>query len=618
MRRPFPLLLMLCLALLRPGAAAHALVALEASFDTGADGFVYVDDRFRSTGEPAYADGQFDPAAGESGGGLRVVLGGIDGADISGMSGGFEASFTLATPEPLTLRFRYRLTQSATYESSEWSQAMAEVDGAAVGTGNAEFIAEVKGDGNSGPERSTGWRSFSVDLGELAAGPHGIAIGAYNNLKTLADELTTLQIDDVVVETTPAPAAKVSAQALVDALDRPRFEQNITTLVNFGSRHWSQQGNLDAVDWIQSELESYGYTVERHAYLFQGQLRENVYATKVGTTRPDEMYIVSAHMDSINLDDGDQSNSPGADDDASGTSLVLEIARVFGPASVTTDRSVRFVLWNNEETGLDGSEAYVADRRALQGIESPAGSGLYPEPTWIGVIQHDMILFDHGLPPGPQQIPDADIDVEYQSGADVIGGAIELATALHEANGSHATDHPTEVSANMNNTDSRSFQDDCPAVSVRENRRIAEIGQGANPHWHQLSDVPATFTSDDYRLGFNTVQTTTGAVAALAGAVVAGLCGNGVPDAGEACDDGNLTDGDGCSASCVVQQCSNGIDDDGDGGTDWDGAGTGIADPNCTGPNRLVETPPAPSCLVGLEGIAILLALGVYARRRAS
>jgi len=57
---------------------------------------------------------------------------------------------------------------------------------------------------------------------------------------------------------------------------------------------------------------------------------------------------------------------------------------------VKTDVSIRFILWNNEETGLNGAHAYVDQRAALQGKEDPAGSGKYPEPKWLGMIQHDM------------------------------------------------------------------------------------------------------------------------------------------------------------------------------------------------------------------------------------
>src|SRR5947208_1925642 len=69
-------------------------------------------------------------------------------------------------------------------------------------------------------------------------------------------------------------------------------------------------------------------------------------------------------------------------DDGWGTALVMELARVFSSPDVRTDRSIRFALWNNEESGTEGAQAYVVQRQALQGKEDPAGSGKYPEPKW--------------------------------------------------------------------------------------------------------------------------------------------------------------------------------------------------------------------------------------------
>ncbi len=119
--------------------------------------------------------------------------------------------------------------------------------------------------------------------------------------------------------------------------------------------------------------------------------REEVFCTKIGTTHPEEMYIVAGHMDGIGWGEA-------ANDDGSGTALVMELARIFSNPDVKTDRSIRFALWNNEETGTNGARAYVTQRKDLQGKESPAGSGKYPEPKWLGMIQHDMMMFDHGMP----------------------------------------------------------------------------------------------------------------------------------------------------------------------------------------------------------------------------
>ena len=52
---------------------------------------------------------------------------------------------------------------------------------------------------------------------------------------------------------------------------------------------------------------------------------------------------------------------------------------------------------------------------------------------------------------------------------------------------------------------------------MRENERGAHIGNGWDPHWHQPTDVFATFSDDDFRLGLNAAQTSLGAISELAG-----------------------------------------------------------------------------------------------------
>ncbi|HVR62298.1 MAG TPA: M20/M25/M40 family metallo-hydrolase, partial [Polyangia bacterium] len=200
-----------------------------------------------------------------------------------------------------------------------------------------------------------------------------------------------------------------AAAMLVAALDPRRFRDNIKTVAGFGDRLQGTTKFDAASAWLDQSLAGLGYAVEHHHYTYLGAPRTNTFATKVGTTSPDRMYIVSAHLDG-------RGNGGAADDDGSGVSLVLEVARAFAPAAVTTEISVRFAFWCNEETGMDGSSAYVTDRSPMQGIESPPGSGRFPEPRWLGMIQHDMMLYDHGLPPGPVQRPGADINIDYQVG----------------------------------------------------------------------------------------------------------------------------------------------------------------------------------------------------------
>src|SRR5712691_6051105 len=366
---------------------------------------------------------------------------------------------------------------------------------------------------------------------------------------------------------------------LVGRLDLERYKAAIKGLAAFGDRRQGTDRNRAAVDWIERQLKSFGCNTERIKYEYHppaqsrpqprpapspviasGEIRpgaggsrlrgttvptgvndnpeeqpdaklrelnsqpsapgarEQVYCTKIGATRPDEMYIIGAHMDGIGWGEA-------ADDNGSGTALVMELARVLNSPDVRTERSIRFALWNNEETGLNGSRAYVAQRAALQGKEDPPASGRYPEPKWLGMIQHDMVLFDHGMPRAdgtlsPEQRPEADVNIEFQSTAKFADQALKLAFFFRDANEKYATDYPAAVGHHMTNTDSTPFMDFTPAISVREHERGMQIGAGWNPHWHQPTDRYATYSDKDFRLGLNAAQTTLAAIAQLAGAAL--------------------------------------------------------------------------------------------------
>lgn len=262
--------------------------------------------------------------------------------------------------------------------------------------------------------------------------------------------------------------------------------------------------------------------------------RQEVYCTKIGRTHPNEMYIIGGHMDGIGWGEA-------ANDDGSGSALVMQLARVFSSPDVETDRSIRFILWNNEESGLNGSRAYVAQRKDLQGREDPPGSGKYPEPTWLGMIQHDMMLWDHGMPQpvldasgkpmkdaqgrviyhAPKmQRAEADVNIEFQSMSAMSEASQKLAWVLKAANDRYATDYPAQVGPHMTNTDSGPFQDIVASVSLRENERGSEIQAGWDPNWHQPTDVFTTYSDKDFRLGLNAAQTTLAAVAQLSGATI--------------------------------------------------------------------------------------------------
>jgi hypothetical protein len=376
-------------------------------------------------------------------------------------------------------------------------------------------------------------------------------------------------------------------RTLVSRLDLEKYKATVKGLTAFGDRRQGTTRNRQAVDWIEAQLKSYGCAnVERIVYQYKtnpprtggggggggqgggqkpagpiiasGEVRsgpggsryrgttsrtgvntdpmkqpdeklralntepatdgerQEVYCTKVGSTRPDEMYIVGAHMDGHGWGEA-------ANDNGSGTALVMELARIFSMPDVVTDRSIRFALWNNEETGTNGARAYIDQRAALQGKENPPGSGRYPEPKWLGMIQHDMMMWDHGMPRAdgswnPEQRPEADVNIEFQSTAKRADEAMKLAFLFRDANEKYATDYPAAVGPHMTNTDSGPFMDLVPAISLRENERGMHTGAGWNPTWHQPIDVFKTFSDKDFRLGLNAAQTTLSGVAQLTNA----------------------------------------------------------------------------------------------------
>ncbi len=140
------------------------------------------------------------------------------------------------------------------------------------------------------------------------------------------------------------------------------------------------------------------------------------------------------------------------------------------------------------------------------------------------MIQHDMMLFDHGMPRkdgtvGKQQLwPEADVNIEFQTNSKFAAQSQALAWAFEVANEKYAADYPAAVGSHMTNTDSGPFQDAVAAISLRENERGTQIGNGWDPQWHQPSDVYATYSDQDFRLGLNAAQTTLAAIAQLAGA----------------------------------------------------------------------------------------------------
>jgi hypothetical protein len=143
-------------------------------------------------------------------------------------------------------------------------------------------------------------------------------------------------------------------QELVDQVDKDRWYSQVEYLAGFDRM---EEADLDTTgDWLENKFTELGFTTSRIT-LHNHYRGTNVLGFKQGTTRPDEWYVVGAHMDSRNSNWNDALPSPGAEDNASGCSGVLEIANVI--SQYDTEASIYFMCFIEEESGLLGSQDVV-------------------------------------------------------------------------------------------------------------------------------------------------------------------------------------------------------------------------------------------------------------------
>src|SRR5580704_10729388 len=226
-----------------------------------------------------------------------------------------------------------------------------------------------------------------------------------------------------LAETDPAltrQAPDDGLRALLREIDPDRIKATILRLVQFGTRHTASsqtdpvRGIGAATAWVTGQLQDIAATSGGRMTVAQQTFVQpvasnipvptsitNVIATLQGTASPERFYVVTGHLDSrvTNVLDF-TSDAPGADDDASGVALVLELARLF--ATRQFPGTLVFATVAGEEQGLYGSTHMAAQMAAagadVQGMfsndivgASQAFDGTRPDPF-------TMRLFLEGIP----------------------------------------------------------------------------------------------------------------------------------------------------------------------------------------------------------------------------
>jgi hypothetical protein len=174
--------------------------------------------------------------------------------------------------------------------------------------------------------------------------------------------VTPLSADQVVFEVRDAPAGRARVpfiQALVSTLKREDVQASLEKLVSFDTRHSTSARFGEAVAWARAELDGMRYETQVQDVTVGGGTSRNVIADKPGSPGASrDLAIVTAHLDSVNLQGGPAAPAPGADDNASGSAGLLAIARAFRDHASLHD--LRLILFGGEEQGLFGSKHYVA------------------------------------------------------------------------------------------------------------------------------------------------------------------------------------------------------------------------------------------------------------------
>ena len=164
-------------------------------------------------------------------------------------------------------------------------------------------------------------------------------------------------------------------EGLVDGLSQSAYDSYLDYLASdLPTRFSCAEEIYDARDLIAAHFAAMGYATQTPTFS-QGCVRceradgHNVVGVKTGRVRPDDWFVVLGHYDSISPDPCDL--APGANDNASGTAGVMEMARLF--AGVDTEATLVFLAVAGEEQGMYGSTDWVKDLESAGDLDRVKG-----------------------------------------------------------------------------------------------------------------------------------------------------------------------------------------------------------------------------------------------------
>ena len=262
-----------------------------------------------------------------------------------------------------------------------------------------------------------------------------------------------------------------AVRAAVRDISVDRIYEYERALFQFDSKYITKPGNRQAIEYLANTLRSFGYEPELQWFEPRPGVRTaNVIATLRGRVSPDLVYVISSHFDSV--EDG-----PGSDDNTSGTTALLDVARVLArrPQAAT----IKFAWFTGEEAGLLGSREFV--RRAVASKDKI-----------VGALNNDMV--------GWANDERLDNTIRYSNAG---------IRDLQHAAAFLFTDLITYDAKYYRNTDAHAYYEVYGDI-------VGGIGSYpilGNPHYHQVHDVLETI---NHRLVTEVSRTTAASIMLMA------------------------------------------------------------------------------------------------------
>jgi len=239
---------------------------------------------------------------------------------------------------------------------------------------------------------------------------------------------------------------------------------HILDLQNFGTRDASTPGCASAADFLSGYFRGLGLACEFDSFSFSASnySGRNVVASIPGTSSPDWVIIVGAHYDSYS--DQAQTLAPGADDNASGTAAVMEIARIFAGRSF--DFTLKFICFSAEEWGLYGSRHFAQAAKSRN-------------EKILAVLNMDMISYVDEIP--------EDLDLIANPQSEWLANRFFICAARYAPRALLVK----QINANMRASDHSAFWDrGYSAVCGIEDFPVK------NPYYHKVTDTLGSLNLD--------------------------------------------------------------------------------------------------------------------------